>query len=121
MRTPRFALAVALAAVSGLATLAAAKAADTATFRTAYGPYVKDGSDLAKAMPCLVCHDKMPATRTGLNPYGVDIGKAAAGKAIDAKVLAAVEKIDSDKDGFSNIDEIKAGTRPGDPNSKPKK
>jgi len=114
-------LGVTVLAVAGLTTLAAAKASDVAVFRSAYGAYIKEGSDLAKAMPCLVCHDKMPATKTGLNPYGVDVGKAAAGKAFDAKVLAAVERLDSDKDGFSNIDEIRAGTHPGDPTSKPRK
>lgn len=112
---------VALLAVAGLTTLAAAKAADVAVFRTSYGAYIKDGSDLAKALPCLVCHDKLPSTKTGLNPYGADLGKAAAGKPLDAKVLAAVEKLDSDKDGVSNIDEIKAGTHPGNPTSKPSK
>ena len=33
----------------------------------------------------------------------------------------AVERLDSDKDTFKNIDELKAGTLPGDPKSKPKK
>jgi hypothetical protein len=112
---------VALAAVASLTTLATAKAVDVGVFRASYGAYVKDGSDLAKALPCLVCHDKMPATKTGLNPYGVDLAKAAAGKPLDAKLLAAVERLDSDKDGFSNIDEIKAGTHPGNPTSKPRK
>ena len=63
----------------------------------------------------------MPPTKTGLNAYGKDVQKAAAGKALDEKILRAIEKLDSDKDGASNIDEIKAGTLPGDPNSKPKK
>jgi hypothetical protein len=121
VRTSLLWLGLALVAVAGLTTLAAAKATDVGTFRTTYGSHIKDGSDLAKAMPCLVCHDKMPATKTGLNPYGMDVGKAAAGKPVDAKVLAAVERMDSDKDGVSNIDEIRAGTHPGDPNSKPKK
>ncbi len=35
--------------------------------------------------------------------------------------LKAIEKLDSDKDGASNIVEIRAGTLPGDPTSKPKK
>ncbi|MDQ7858402.1 MAG: hypothetical protein QN174_09770 [Armatimonadota bacterium] len=121
MRTPLLWVGIAALAVAGLTTLAAAKAADTAVFRATYGSHLKEGSDLARALPCLVCHDKMPATKTGLNPYGVDVGKAAAGKTLDAKVLAAVERLDSDKDGFSNIDEIRAGTHPGNPNSKPRK
>jgi hypothetical protein len=35
--------------------------------------------------------------------------------------LSSIEKLDSDKDGVSNINEIKAGTLPGDPKSKPAK
>jgi hypothetical protein len=110
---------VAFLAVAGMATRSAAKAPDSAVFKQVYSP--KDGTDLAKAMPCLVCHSKMPPSKTELNPYGKDLQKAAAGKAIDEKILRSVEKLDSDKDGFTNIDEIKAGTLPGDPNSKPKK
>lgn len=57
----------------------------------------------------------MRATRTGLWT-----GVAAAGRAVDEKALRAIEKLDSDKDGASNIVEIRAGTHPGDPKSKPK-
>ena len=109
---------LALLAVVGLATWAMAKPQDSGVFKQVYAP--KEGSELAKAN-CLACHDKMPPTKTGLNAYGKDVQKAAAGKALDEKILRAIEKLDSDKDGASNIDEIKAGTLPGDPNSKPKK
>lgn len=107
--------------VAVTASWALAKAIDTAVFRQAYGTYIKEGTDLAKAMPCLVCHDKMPATKTGLNPYGQDLAKAAAGKPITAAILQSIEKLDSDKDRVSNVDELKAGTLPGDPKSKPQK
>lgn len=114
---------VGLAALTVVAavTWAAAKAPDAAVFRQTYGAYIKDGTDLAKAMPCTVCHTAMPPAKTNLNPYGADVGKAAAGKAVDAKILQSIEKLDSDKDGFSNLDEIKAGTHPGNPASKPRK
>lgn len=105
--------------VSGVAAWAAAKAPDSVLFKNTYAP--KEGTDLAKAMPCLVCHSKMPPTKTELNPYGKDLSKAVAGKALDEKILRSIEKLDSDKDGASNIVEIKAGTLPGDPKSKPKK
>jgi hypothetical protein len=105
--------------VAGVAAWAVAKAPDGVLFKKVYAP--KEGTDLAKAMPCLVCHGKMPPTKSDLNPYGADLGKAAAGKALDEKILRSIEKLDSDKDGFSNIAEIKAGTLPGDPKSKPKK
>ncbi len=110
---------LALLAIAGVATWASAKAPDSTAFKQMYAP--KEGTDLARAMPCLVCHSKMPPTKTELNPYGTDLQKAAPGKPIDEKVLRAVEKLDSDKDGFSNIDEIKAGALPGDPTSKPRK
>lgn len=104
--------------VVGMAVWANAKAPDTMIFKQTYAP--KEGTDLARALPCLVCHSKMPPTKTDLTPYGVDLAKAAAGKAVDEKALRAIEKLDSDKDGASNIVEIKAGTHPGDPKSKPK-
>lgn len=43
------------------------------------------------------------------------------GKKAAAASLKAVECKDADKDGISNIAEIKAGTLPGDPKSKPGK
>ncbi len=104
--------------LAAAASLAVAKAPDGILFKQLYAP--KEGTDLAKAMPCLVCHTKMPADKT-VNPYGTDVGKAAGGKPIAQSAFRAVEKLDSDKDGFSNLDEIKAGTLPGDPKSKPKK
>ena len=67
---------------------------------------------------CLVCHSKVPER----NVYGKAI-EAALDKAkatdLTAEILKSVEKADSDGDGFSNIDEINAGTAPGDPASKP--
>ncbi len=62
----------------------------------------------------------IPAVRQALhdmvNPYGRDY--LAAGR--NAEALAAVATLDSDDDGFSNIDEINAGTNPGDRTSSPK-
>jgi hypothetical protein len=108
---------LALLIVVGLATWAVAKPADMGTFKQVYSP--KEGSELANAS-CLTCHAKMPPSKTELNPYGKDVQKAAAGKPIDEKILRSIENLDSDKDGVSNINEIKAGTLPGDPKSKPK-
>jgi hypothetical protein len=88
-------------------------------FKALYGT-PKEGTDLAKAMPCQACHTAMPPAKTNLNPYGADLQKAAKG-AINEAALKAIEKLDSDKDTFSNINEIKAGTLPGDAKSKPKK
>jgi hypothetical protein len=111
-------LGLALLVVVGLGTWAAATPAMTGTLKSLYSP--KDGTDLAKAMPCLACHTAMPGTKTSLNPYALDLQKAAKGTFTEA-AFKAVEALDSDKDGFKNIDELKAGTLPGDPKSKPAK
>lgn len=65
---------------------------------------------------CGVCH---VGTTKNLNPYGVDLKKALAGKkTITTDVLKKVEKLDSDKDGVKNGVELKKGALPGDPKSK---
>ncbi len=99
-----------------LAAVAFALPNDLTAFKNAYHP--KDGTKLAAA-GCLICHDKMPPTKAGLNPYGKDLDKQA--KPFTAASFKAIEKLDSDKDGFTNIQEIQAGTLPGDPASKPAK
>jgi len=73
-----------------------------------------DAKALAK---CSTCHTKaMPKKGDAdLNPYGKDLGKPDKDGKYD---FAKIEKLDSDKDGVSNIDEIKKGTNPGDPASK---
>ncbi len=107
---------IALAAALVLMLVAAAAFAlpkDQTLFKETYAP--KDGTALANA-GCLVCHTKMPPTKE-LNPYGRDyLGK----KTRDGAALKAIETLDSDKDGSNNITEIRAGTLPGDPTSKPK-
>lgn len=112
MIRPGIGLAAALVLMS-VAAAAFALPKDQTLFKETYAP--KDGTALASA-GCLVCHAKMPPTKE-LNPYGRDyLGK----KTRDAAALKAIERLDSDKDGFNNITEIKAGTLPGDPASKPK-
>jgi hypothetical protein len=79
-------------------------------------PAPKD-SALAKAK-CMACHVKGKE----LNVYGKDVQKAMQEKKtkdLTAEILKSIEKLDSDKDGASNGDELKAGTLPGDPKSKP--
>src|SRR5512147_1738879 len=65
---------------------------------------------------CILCHatntgPSIPSTETPPNPYGV---------ALETNGLnfAAIEAVDSDGDGFTNIAEITARTFPGNPNSK---
>jgi hypothetical protein len=72
---------------------------------------------------CTTCHMKSLPKKEDheLNPYGKDVlGKAC----VDPKAakkdfkFEKIEALDSDGDGVKNIDEIKAGTNPGDPKSK---
>src|SRR2546423_6560203 len=63
---------------------------------------------------CSTCHASSSPARENLNPYGKDFSAANHD-------FGAIEPKDSDGDGFSNIDEIKAGTFPGDPNENPNK
>ena len=99
---------IVIAAVLIIASAAYASAAWSKLFMDTYKP--KANGAIVKAK-CQVCHTKGVA----LNPYG----KSLKGKKIVAASLKAVEKLDSDKDKFTNIAEIKAGTLPGDPKSKP--
>ncbi len=54
---------------------------------------------------CLLCHAEDPKNNTARNPYGLDFG--------NYKTFAAIESRDSDRDGYSNIDEIHNLTFPG--------
>lgn len=67
----------------------------------------------SKLDSCLTCHTQQAGGKENMNPYGTDVG-AAQGD------FAAIEGKDSDGDGVTNIDEIKAEAFPGDPNDKPK-
>jgi len=100
-------LAVLLISSAAFATMAWYK-----MFNETYKP--KPGTALANAK-CAICHTTPTAKAGELNPYG----KSLKGKPISAASLKSVENQDADKDGFSNIAEIKAGTLPGDPKSKP--
>lgn len=58
---------------------------------------------------CATCHT---ADGSALNPYGAALKKAMLS-------FQAIEKLDSDADGFSNRNEILALTFPGDPKDRP--
>lgn len=79
---------------------------------------IKKGTQLFNAS-CAVCH-KLPVNGR-LNPYGQDLQKAMRSlktKAVTPEALKRIEKLDSDRDGRKNIEEIKGDTNPGE---KPKK
>jgi len=72
------------------------------------GKYNTRGSKLDS---CLTCHTSQAGGAENMNPYGAEFGKSHD--------FGAIEGLDSDGDGFSNIDEIKAETFPGDKNDNP--
>lgn len=91
-----------------LPTLAVAYPAMVKDFQSTYN--IQKKSTLGKAK-CAVCHVGSTAK---LNPYGADIHKAVGEKSrLTAADLKKVEGMDSDKDGISNIDEIKGDSLPG--------
>jgi hypothetical protein len=100
---------VVLTLVLGLAVIASANTGALADFNAQY-PGNSFGSS------CMICHTT-PPTR---NPYGTALANAGGtANNIDPAVFVAVEPLDSDGDGFTNIEEINAGTFPGNPNSHP--
>lgn len=74
-------------------------------------------SGLFKA-ECTTCHTKPPEH----NSFGKDLKaalKASGEKTVNLKIIESVYAKDSDGDGWPNIEEIKQGFLPGDPNSHP--
>ncbi len=71
----------------------------------------KYGTQGTKLDSCNTCHTTSQDA-DHLNPYGQDFRKANHD-------YGAIEGLDSDGDSFKNIDEINAGTFPGDPNDNP--
>ena len=73
---------------------------------------------------CKTCHKSAVGKKGDMNAYGLALQKLKA--PADAKKLTeadfrVIEKEDADLDGATNLDEINAGTNPGDPASVPKK
>src|ERR1041385_6080836 len=101
--------------VSGLCALAVFAFATVATVKVFDSMYsIKPDSELGKAK-CMACHETMKGGKA-LNAYGKDLQaamKAKGTKKMSEEILKGVEKMDSDKDGMSNIDEIKADRNPG--------
>jgi hypothetical protein len=103
-------------------TLAGTAALGSPAVQTDFGKLAKPPKDsaLAKAA-CVTCH---VAGKPELNPYGKDMQaamKALKTKKLTNAVLAKLAKLDSDKDKATNGAEVKAGTLPGDAQSKPAK
>lgn len=89
---------------------------DLKSFKQAY-----PGKD-AKAYSCKVCHLGAVGKKDEHNAYGLALqALKGPGKALKLtkKDYRAIENDDADGDGASNLDEINAGTWPGDPASVP--
>jgi hypothetical protein len=90
----------------------------TSTYQSAFNKlYKTKGTPLGD---CIVCHtSQMPS----VNLYGRAFANAKKGKTAAAATTALkkIQPLDSDKDGFTNIVEIKARTFPGKKTSHPSK
>jgi len=91
--------------VFGIATAAPALA--TSGFDEAFAARYPNSQTQAKAR-CNTCHG---GSTGNFNAYGRDLRQSNAGSR--AERLAAVEGVDSDKEGHSNLVEIDAGAQPG--------
>jgi hypothetical protein len=88
--------------------VADAKKSFTDDFNAYYGT---NGTDNGTTLgSCITCHNTLDGS--GYNSYGIDY-------LVNAKNFAAIESLDSDGDGFSNIDEIIDDAFPGDSASFP--
>ena len=76
-----------------------------------------------KTAACKECHLGAIGKTGDLNAYGLALQKAKAdgAKKLTPADYKAIETQDADQDGASNLDEINAGTNPGDPASTPAK
>ena len=89
--------------------IAYAKKPFTDEFNATYGT---SGTDRGTTLgSCITCHYQLDG-KGGENGYGQDYKNWG-------RDFYAIENLDSDGDGFINIDEINAGSFPGDPSSIP--
>lgn len=92
----------------GLAAIVMAMGSFTSVFKKTYD---LDAKSKVAAAGCLTCHEKKSGGK--LNAYGTDLQKAMKGsKKLTPEMLHAIDKLDSNKNGKSNADDIKAGNLP---------
>lgn len=108
MRARTFPLISILAAIFALPAVSFATPAHLAEFQTAYP------NSSAKLQSCTLCHTSPPTRNNYGNDFAANNTTGAA-----ANAFHAIEPLDSDGDGFTNLEEINAGTFPGDPTDKP--
>jgi hypothetical protein len=83
--------------------VASAKSPFLNTFNNKYG------TSATKLNTCSVCHTAVPS----LNPYGNAFKNKWKSGLTVGQALGAIQPLDSDRDTFSNIKEIRARTFPG--------
>ncbi len=93
----------------GTFSIAYAKKEYTTSFNNTYGTSGTEGGTSLGS--CITCHNQING-KGGENGYGQDYKNWG-------RDFYAFENLDSDHDGFSNIEEISGGFFPGDPSSKP--
>jgi len=106
----------------GLALIATAALAMPAFVKDFETFYKVDDKNALKKEGCAICH--VSKTSFKYNSFGQDVKKVWAElkvKKFNADVAKKLDDLDSDKDGVKNVDEIKAGTLPGNEKSKPAK
>lgn len=114
MKAAKLGMTVALA---GMATVAMAMPTFIKDFQSFYKI---DGKNALMKESCNICH--VSKTSFKFNVFGQDIKKIWGElkvKKFNADVAKKLDDLDSDKDGVKNVEEIKAGTLPGDDKSKP--
>jgi hypothetical protein len=95
----------------GLAAMALTMGSYNTVFKKAYD--VSASTTIGKAN-CTTCHLKVSGG--ALNSYGKDVQaamKKASATKLSAEILHSIDKLDSNKNGKSNLDDIKAGSLPG--------
>lgn len=95
----------------GIAALAMTLGNYNSMFHKTYD--LKTTSTVGKAN-CMACHEKKSGGK--LNSYGTDLQKAmkaAGAKKLTVDILKKVEGLDSNKNGKSNLEDIKADVLPG--------
>lgn len=100
-----------LAAGVSLFTTAMALSTFDKVFHEKYS--IKKDSNLDK-LDCAVCHARPKGGK--LNTYGKDVQAALAeakSKKLTPAILAKIEGLDSNKNGKSNLEDIKADVNPG--------
>ena len=115
------AFAACIALTCALATAAVAMPTGPGVFCATYGdsPHCRAGNP-----PCTLCHTTPPARNAFGNAISLFPGQPrpldpmAYDQALPA-ALMTIENLDADGDGHDNLEEIMAGTYPGDPASTP--